>query len=506
MAITWPTKEQVRSTILTLWKAERPDADSTKYSDLWLYSRVMSVIVYRLHRTVAQALNAVFPTTTFEEYLDNWLSWLGLPDGQGGFGRILPHNSTATDGLTCSATGGGPGVAANAWKGKTLTDTAGNSYSCDEAHGAVAAGNSVDLDMSSVDTGFGVNLESGTTLTWDAPPAGSDSTAVTAKDLRGGTDLEDDSAGRARLLGRLRNPPSSGNVAAWVATIEGVLPGNLKAYVWPQRQNYPQGFNTTDYCALYTNETGVDRHIAAADDVYTDIDNAVDADQPALMYRQSRQLTVTSVLTKVELTVTLGGGASENQKCDWDAEGIKTTVSANDAGGPEVDCGANVCSPTITNGVDVGHKVVINGVEGTVTAINIGADASKFEVSDWPTGWGTALNSIAGYNVTSGGGFIGQRTDFDNDVTGSGLVEAVREYMDDRGPNVSYSGATDQIENWASSIKIQQLESACFVVGGGIIEVVSITDPAADLAHASESGATALIYDVGEITIWQVFV
>ena len=56
MAINWPTKEQIRATILALWQAERPDADSTKYSDLWLFSRIGSVLVYRLHRTTAQAL------------------------------------------------------------------------------------------------------------------------------------------------------------------------------------------------------------------------------------------------------------------------------------------------------------------------------------------------------------------------------------------------------------------------------------------------------------------
>jgi hypothetical protein len=508
MSINFPTKEQIRASILAIWQAERPDADSTKYSDLWLFSRIGSVLVYRLHKTLKQTLDAVFPTSSFGIYLDNWLNWVGLADGQGGFGRILPNISSATDGVTCTATGGGPGVIANAWQNEQLTDTAGKTYEITEAHGAVGAGSSIDLDIESVDTGFDTNLESGTVLTFVGPPAGSDSTATLAKDLTGGTDLEEDSAGQARLLAKLRNPPASGNVASWVDVIEAVSPGNLKAYVWPQRQNQPYGYGLTDYCALYTNESGTDRHIAAADDMYTDIAVAVSAGLPALIYRNSRQLTMTSVPTTVGITVTLGDDATNDMKCDWDAEGNPTTVSANDAGGPNIDAVLNVCAPTVTNGIEVGHKVVINGVEGIVTAVNVGADASIFAVSDWPDGWPTGLNALAGYQITSGGGFIGWITDYDNSVTGSGLVEAVRVYMDDRGPNVAYNGAQSQIPGWDSTARIQQLESACFVVGEGFIVGVSVGDLGGgviDLSHAAQSGATALIYDIQEIAIWQVF-
>lgn len=501
MSLSWPTKEQIRATIIALYKAERPNADYTKYSDLWLHSRIWSVLTHRLHKTTGQALNAVFPTTSFGNYLDSWLSWLGLPDGQGGFGRILPHISAAEDGLRCI----GINVAINAWTGQQLTDSAGHTYVCTSAHPAIVGLGQLDLDVESVTTGFTVNLETGTVLVWVAPPAGSTGNATTIKDLVGGTDLEEDSAGRMRLLGRLRNSPASGNTAGWVATVEAVLAGNLKAWIWPQRQNQPYGYGLTDYCATYLNETGTDRHIAAADDIYTDISNACDTAMPALIYRNSRQLTLTSVPTLVEITVTLGSDATNDQKCDWDAEGNQTTVAANDAGGPEIDCVANVCIGGVTDGIEVGHKVVINGIEGTVTAVDIGGDASKFEVSDWPDGWGSAINSLVGFNVASGGGFIGWKTEYDNAVAGAGLVEAARAYMDTRGPNVSHNAAQSQIPGWDSSVRIQQLESLCFVVGGGVIVDVSVTRPAGDISHVSQDGATALIYDVSEITIWQVY-
>ena len=514
MAINWPSKEQIRASILTLWSGERPDADTTKYSDLWLFSRVASVLVYRLHRTIAQALNAVFPTSSFGTYLDNWLVWVGLPDGQGGYGRILPHISAAESGFTIeSAAGMAAGAAAI---GDQLTDTAGNLYQITEANAIIGVGGTEDVDIESITTGFGVNLAAGAVLTWVAIPVGADSTGTLAKPLTGGTPLEEDSAARVRLLGRLRNPPASGNVADWTSTIEAVSPGNLTAYVWPQRQNYTAGqetgAGTTDYCALYTNETGTDRHIAAADDMYTDISDAVAARMPALMYLNSRQLTLVSVLCPVELTVTLGSGATSDQKCDWDAENIKPKVLTNDASGPLITCDIDVCEGgvgvTVGAGLAVGHKVVIDGVEGEVTAVVVGGDHAAFNVGSWPSGWpsGGAADLLLGFNVTAGGGFIGWKTDYDNGVVGSGIVNAVQEYLDGRGPNMSYSGATTQITGWNSDVLTVLIASLAIEVGGGVIvDLVGALPAAPFLSHADESGATALIYDITEITVWQVY-
>jgi len=499
MALNKPTRDTIRQVILAIWQGERPTADSTKYSDLWLFSEVGSALVLRLHSTIERALDAVFPTTSFDSYLDNWLSWLGLPDGQGGFGRILPGISAAGSGFTIETVAG---MAANLTLNKTLTDSAGKSYIITEQNAIIAPGGTEDVDIESVTTGYGVNLESGTVLTWDAPPAGADATGTLAKDLTGGTGLEEDSAGRVRLLGKLRNPPASGNVASWVATIEAVSAGNLKAWVWPQRQNYPQGYGLTDYCATYLLETGTDRHIAAVDDMYSDIDTAVDDALPALIYRNSRQLTLVTAAVDVEITITLGDDATADQKCDWDAVSAnpdgaaQTTVATNDAGGNTIVTVGSSTSPTLTDGLKAGDKFVVNGVEAECASVT---NATTFEVASWPAGFGTALNSLAGYNITAGGGFIGWKTEYDNDVTGSGLVEAVRAYMDERGPNVSYAAAQSEIPGWDSTARIQQIESACFVVGGGVIVDVVVDDLGGgviDLAHASESGATALIYDV----------
>jgi len=505
MSITDVTKKQLRDSILAIWSAERPDADSTKGSDLWLYARTTSVIGKRLFRTAKQILDAVFFNTSFDSYLDGWLSTFGLPDGQGGYGFILPHVSAASSGFTIETAAG---MAANLTLNQQLTDSGGKTYVITEQNAPIAPGGTEDVDIESVDTGFAVNLEAGTVLTWVTPPVGADATGTLAKKMRGGTALEDNSGGQTRINSRMRRPPASGNVASFVDVIEAVSPGSLKAYVWPQRQNQPYGWNTTDYCALYLSETGTDRHIAAADDMYTDIDTAVDDGMPALTYRNSRQLTMSTISVDVEITVELGTGATEDQKCDWDAEGNKTTVANSVPGTGVITASGAVTSLTVTNGIEVGHRVVINGIEGVVTAID-GALNTTFTVGTWPDGWGSGVNPLNGYNITSGGGFIGQKTDFNNSVEGSGCVEAVRAYMDGRGPNALYNGAQSEIPGWDSSARIKELESACFVVGGGVITEVTVDDLGGgviDLVHGAQDGATALIYDVAEITLWQVFV
>jgi uncharacterized phage protein gp47/JayE len=509
MSITWPTKEQIRASILALYQAERPDADSTKYSDLWLNSRIWSVLQYRAHRTIKQALDAVFPNTSFGSYLDAWLSTYGLPDGQGGFGRVLPHISAADAGFTIETAAG---MAANLTLNQQLTDSANNTYVITEQNALIAPGGTEDVDIESVDTGFTTNLEAGTVLTWVTPPAGADATGTLAKALTGGTDLGEDSAEQVRLLAKVRNPSASGNVAHWVEVIEAVSPGFLKAYVWPQRQNRATGPNhgagTTDYCALKIRESSEDRDILAADDLYTDIAAAVAANLPALIYLQSRQLTITDVNTDIDVTITLGDGATEEQKCDWDAESIKRTVTNSVPGTGVITSNLSVTTLSVTNGIAVDDKVVINGIEGTVTAID-GADDKVFTVGDWPDGWGSGVNPLNGLYICSGGGFVGQKTDFNNNVTGSGCTESIRAYMDGLGPNVLYNAAQSEIPGWESSARIQALESECFVAGGGVIVDVVVNDlggGVVDLVHAADDDATASLFNVDEIAVWQVFV
>jgi hypothetical protein len=508
MSLEFPSKASIRSAILSIWQSERPDADSTIYGDLWLFSRVASVLTFRMHQTIQRGINAIFPTSSFGVYLDNWLSWIGAPDGQGGFGRILAGESSATACLTVTAVGGN--IAAGALQNEELTDTAGKTYKITDANALITVGNTESMDVEAVDTGTDTNLESGTVLTFVSPPANTQSTATLTKDLDGGTDEETDSEGRARLVYRLRNPAMSGNVADYVTTIEDVSPGNLKAYVWPWRNEVvtgTPGYGQTDFIAFQLNESGSDRYILAADDLYTDITDAVDSAMPpigAVTGGAARQLTVSNVSTDLDITLTMNPGIGESDQVDWDAQANKTTVSAHDAGGPNITASANVCAPTITNGLEVGHRVVIGGIEGTVTKVNDGS-AAQFEVTTWP--WATGAAALNGLNICAGGGLVGQIKQ--GTVEGSGIYRAEQAYMDTIGPAAGTYAAQDSVQDWDDTARITGIQSAGIVEGDGKVIDVTVDDlggGVVDLAPSYGTGATVQAIGLDELTIWQTWV
>jgi len=507
MSLNIPPKETVRATVRALWQSERPDADDSTYSDLWLYSRIVSVVVFRLHQTIQRGINAVFPTTSFGSYLGAWLSWIGASDGLGGFGYIVPRISSGTDAGRATADGGD--IAANALNGKQMTDAAGKLYQFNENHVLVPDGTTIDLDIISITKGSATNLESGTVLTLTSPPANARSAVTLVADLDGGADAETETDGRARLLSLLRSPPASGNVASWVKTIEDTSPGALKAYVWPKREE-PPGYGRVDYCALQTLETGEDRYIAAADDLYSDIEDEVEDKLPVLMFKNSRQLTLVSDTGGVDITYTLADNATESQKCDWDSENNKNLITANDDGGPNITVDVNVCSPTVTNGLEVGHVVVIDGIPGTVTSVNVGADPKVFAVaSGWA--WPSVANVLNGLAVTSGGGLIGNIDYTDSGGTAvarSGVIGTLQTYFDGLGPARGTYAAT-AIQDWDDTARIQGIQSDIIQLGGGSIISVTVDDLLGDVidyAPSTGSSSIAEIINISEFIAHQVFV
>ena len=495
MALTFPTKEQIRASIQSIWQSERPDADANIYSDLWLYSRVGAAAVFRLHQTIQRALNAIFPTTSYGTYLDNWMNLFGLSDGSGGFGRVLARGCDTAEGCTVTLT---IGQAANALQGEQLTDSAGRIYEIG-SHGILPIGAN-NLDVTGVTKSAATNLAAGVTLTFVSPPAGVNAAATTATELRGGANLETDSEGRARLLRQLRDPPGSGNVAQWVDVIEDVSPGALKAYVWPKRDTpsgtvTPPGYGTTDYCAFATSNTGSGRYIAAADQAYEYIGDAVDLYLPVLIARNSRQLTVTDDPIDLELTVTLADNATNDQKCDWDSEGNKTTVNTSDSATGIITAVAAVTSLTVTNGIAVDDIVVINGVPGIVTAID-GADNKVFTVGSWPSSWGVNPNPLGGYEILSGGGLIGNvdYTDAAGDeVARTGILGTLQTYFDSLGPQRGTYAAVS-IPDWDDTMRMQAVQSDLIQFAGGAIIDVTI--------DAVDGGAAADYEPNGGVEVW----
>jgi hypothetical protein len=447
--------------------------------------------------------------------VDRWLATVGLPNGIGGVGRIVEHGTDLiTDAFTVTITGAG--VGAGALDGSQWTDTGNRTYTINDAHGVLGAGTH-DLNMESVSTGLGTNLESGTTLTIVTPIANCNNTGTLAKDLTGAADRETVAEGLRRLLKFWRNPPISGNVADWVRVIEAVQAGSLKAYVWPKREQQPNGYGRTDYCALKTGETGSDAHIGSSDDLYADITAAVTAELPVLLARNSRQLTLVAVPTDLDLTITLSDDAAAGQKCDWDSETAHVAapilVASHDAGGApnkEIVADRVVAAASRTDGMLAGDRVVIGGIEATVDKAGVVdglANDSTFRLTYWP--YATGAGALNGLNICSGGGLIGHidQTDANgDDWDRSGVNGTIQTHFNDFGPGKGTYAAGAQIDGWEDTLRLLGIQSDVVQFGDGAIVDVTVDAPGADVPPTAGSGTTTERLTLDEPTVHQVFV
>lgn len=195
-------------------------------------ARALALSVWGLHKAVEDVDRDIVPSSkSSTDALSAWAFQLGLPDGKGGFGRLLP----------AAASGGAA----------TLTGVKGTSYP--DAITATAEDGSTKVALSGAvvipgsGTGFGSvaakfiavtegtvgNLPKGTVLTWDNPPTGADATFTLTSPLTKGLDSEDNPGVYGRIVARLQTPPRGGtaeDVRIWM-TVDGVA----AVYVYPRR-------------------------------------------------------------------------------------------------------------------------------------------------------------------------------------------------------------------------------------------------------------------------------
>jgi hypothetical protein len=195
-------------------------------------ARALALAIWGLHKAVEDVDRDIVPSPKMStDRLSDWAFQLGLPDGKGGYGRLLP----------VAASGGAA----------TLTGVKGTVYpdaitaTAEDGSTVVALSGSVTIPGSG--TGFGSiaakfiaitegsvgNLPRGTVLTWDNPPTGADGTFTLTGGLSHGDDLEDNPGVYGRIVARLQTPPDGGNaedVRIWL-TVDGVA----AVYVYPRR-------------------------------------------------------------------------------------------------------------------------------------------------------------------------------------------------------------------------------------------------------------------------------
>jgi Baseplate J-like protein len=94
---------------------------------------------------------------------------------------------------------------------------------------------SPEVAIVTIDTGSDVNLATGETVKFVAPPSGVpvEATVSASAPFSGGTDFEDDERKRERILNRLRNPPAGGNVGHVREIALNALPSLQTAFVYP---------------------------------------------------------------------------------------------------------------------------------------------------------------------------------------------------------------------------------------------------------------------------------
>jgi len=398
-----PAIETFTAGVKAFWASLRPTADSTPYSDAWVYQHTLAHIQKGLWEMLGRVLTRLFPTTTTGPSLDRWLRFIGRPDGQGGYGLIKAHVSSGSDVLAVTFTGVGTINPTH-----ELTDDAGRRYRINETYTSGGA-EVYNADLISIDTGLGVNLETGETLLFTNPPANVNTQATLVGDLDFGRALEEDDAGGAALVQKMQEPPLSGNWAEWRDWIEAASPGNFDGWCWPKRNNGPYGHGSTDYMATDRSELASARLTSDAQNAVLDAYIQNTAGAPLLALKGARRLTPTEVKKVVSYTFKLSESAPDANRCDWDANAEKRTITAIDKPTKLITVHA-----VYTTGPQVGDKVLIAGQEATVVlepgnaSAPVSGSMQKFTVSTWPAYWDTIdltdRHDGTGFAVCSGGG------------------------------------------------------------------------------------------------------
>jgi uncharacterized phage protein gp47/JayE len=288
-------------------------------------ARSVALSIWGLQKSIEDIdLDIVPSPQSSSDALTAWAVLLGLPDGEGGFGRLLP---TAASGGTATFTGVKGTVFAD---GTLATAEDGTEIEVSGAvtiTGAPPGYGSVSGALIAVTKGSAGNLPAGTVCTWQSTPAGADSTFTLLTALQGGTDLEDNAAVYARIKDRLQTPPRGGvaeDYRLW-AQVSGIQ----NVYVYPRRQ----GTGSVDIVIAQAG-TGQARLPTSAQ--LLDAQEAVDAKRPVTV--ESANVIapympdlhgVSSAAYEIIVEVT---PASSKYDFDWDDTATSYTVDTYTAG------------------------------------------------------------------------------------------------------------------------------------------------------------------------------
>ncbi len=196
-------------------------------------ARSMGLSIWGLQKAVEDLDKDIVPSPQMsDDVLSEWAALLGLPDGQGGLGRLLavPASGGVATLTGVKGTSYTDGITATAEDGTTQIALSG----AVAIPGSPPGFGSVSAQFVAVTAGSAGNLPIGTVCNWDSPPAGADGSFVLTSPLSDGLDLESNPAVYARIVSRLQTPPRGGvaeDFREWLAAVTGVV----RTYVYPKR-------------------------------------------------------------------------------------------------------------------------------------------------------------------------------------------------------------------------------------------------------------------------------
>lgn len=436
MAITIPLIDEVIASGLAYWRNRFPGRDHSTEGFLGKTARACSMLIMGLLQSVEAADNDATPSSkTSTEGLDDWAFVLGLPDGEGGYGRKK---------ATAAANGQGYCTGENATvfgAGGTLTATDGTIVQLVDSvtvPGVPPGSGQVLGSFIAVTKGTAGNLPVGTILTWDSPPAGADNTITLTVALSGGEDEESDADLLTRVYDRLQKPPKGGAnsdyKSSWGEDVDGVD----TIYVYPLR-----GGAGSVHVLPTVPGTGTGRVPGLA--VVNAVLARLDDERPTTV-NEIKVLTAYTGTGKTIKARVLPFGSDWD--FDWLAAGTVYTVDTYTAGPPSKIKFNTLAPDSLKNAIDASEKPRIQVcVTGSVTPIVVTATAwadagGKTEVTLEAT---PSIAPAFGDELYPGGPIVAQ------------VVAAIIDYVDSLGPSRA-SGYADPTELWEDTLRIDRIK------------------------------------------------
>lgn len=250
MAFTVPTLDEMAAFLVAFARMLWPDLDSSRTSTLALMSRLFAAGVTDNHAHLQGVRADATPIDAEGDGLAFWGAVTGVPRK----GATVARKAAALR-LTNNDVVDRPVVIGAELVHKSALRFALN------ASATVPAGATLDVAVTSIDTGSACKLAAGETLRFvGSAPTGIEEEAELQADIsEGGDDLESEADWKTRILARFQLPPLGGaqeDYVTWARQLAGVD----AAYAYPIRQ----GLNTVDVAGLHRG-TGADRRLNPAE-------------------------------------------------------------------------------------------------------------------------------------------------------------------------------------------------------------------------------------------------